>query len=115
MRPLRIMVIGPYSATSIFERYLNVSAASAAGRELLVLGHVPLVPHSMTANWEEDSRLAYADFLRLTCSWLAVCDAVLYLGASPGADWELAEAERLCLRVFRCIKEVPAMTHPEGD
>ena len=39
--------------------------------------------------------------------WLAQCEAILYLGPSKGADIELAEAERLGLKIYRSVSEIP--------
>lgn len=51
--------------------------------------------------------VSYEQWLEQDLAWLERCDALFYLGASPGADREKARAEELGLQVFMEIAEVP--------
>lgn len=104
---MRIYVAGPYSAESPAEIDYNVMAADFAARDIAAKGHSPFVPHTQSCGWEQDARFCYDDFLRIDFEWLEVCDAILYLGPSPGADKELEYAGILGLTVFRSVEEVP--------
>lgn len=106
-----VFVSGPYSAETEEQKLKNVAAAANAGRDILALGHMPFVPHTMTCDWECDERLGYPQFLELCFVILRRCDALLYLAPSPGADQELALALELGLTVYRNIDEVPDISH----
>lgn len=89
------------------KRDANVRAADEAGREIARRGHTPFVPHKMTYDWERDDVLIYEDFIRIDDEWLRLCDALLYLRPSSGADRELELAETMSLRIFRSVDEIP--------
>ncbi len=107
---MRIYVAGPYSASTAHERELNTRKAIEAGLALFKLGHSPFIPHlthyvdlhahrsGIVMTWE--------DYIRLDLAWLDVCDALLYLGSSRGADLELDYALKAGKRVFRSLSEV---------
>lgn len=42
-------------------------------------------------------------------AFLAVCDAFLFLGSSPGADKELALAKKMGLTIYGLIDDVPSI------
>lgn len=115
MSVLKIYVAGPYTASTPALVLDNVHAALDAGIEIIRRGHVPFIPH--LTHWIEKRnereterhgfRLVYEDYLRLDMVWLAECDAVLYLGSSPGADRELAVAEGRGLTVYRAVEDIP--------
>lgn len=110
MSKLRIYVAGPYSAPSEHERELNTQRAIEAGLALFKLGHTPFIPHlthyvdlhalrtGVVMTWD--------DYIRLDLEWLDVCDALLYLGPSKGADLELQHALKRGKRVFRSLVEI---------
>ena len=107
--PKVVYVSGAYTAATHSEVAANVARADRAGRDLLAKGHVPLVPHSLSRFWEADDRFVYEDFLRMDLALLHRCDWLLYLGSSPGADRELAEARERGMPVFFSVDEVPAV------
>jgi hypothetical protein len=53
--------------------------------------------------------LPWADYLAWDLEWLAVCDALLYLASSPGADLELRWAQDLGKVIFRSVVEIPSV------
>ena len=105
MKILRVYVAGPY--TNDPEKC--TAAAIDAGNALLDLGHAPFVPH-LSHYWHtRHSARHYEDWMRIDLAWLAAADVVLRLpGDSPGADREVAEAERLGIRVAHSLDEVTA-------
>ena len=111
---LLIYVAGPLSAPTEAELVANHDAACAAGKAILDRGHWALIPHLTLAydTWHEEAHGApgdYEQYLAWGFALLARCDALLYLAPSPGADRELAEAERLGLPVYRAVEEIPAV------
>ncbi len=97
----------------------NVAAADATGRELLAMGHTPFVPHTMTRGWEKDDRFQHdpdhiglSDFLRMDFEWLRFCDALLFLGPSPGASAEREFAKGMGLTIYYSIDEIPDLREP---
>jgi hypothetical protein len=110
VKPLRIYIAGPYSADSLADREANVDAAIGAAIELFRLGHFPYVPHlthfvdlrahALGANLDWD------DYLRWDEAWLEVCDALVYLSPSPGADRELEFARSLGKTVYLSVNQI---------
>src|ERR1700712_1587915 len=113
---MKIYVAGPYSApagiTSEEERRRlideNITEADKWALELVNLGHTPFVPHTMMRNWEDEHKATREEVHRICHEWIAQCDALLFLGTSPGADLERAVAESLGLPIFS-PKNMPGM------
>lgn len=106
-----IYVAGPYSAPTEDEILTNTTRAIDAGIDLIELGHVPFIPH-MNGCWdrrakERGTEYSHAFWLDWCLVWLAKCDALLFLGPSPGADIELEFARTNGMPVYRGWNEVP--------
>jgi hypothetical protein len=56
--------------------------------------------------------MTWQDYMRLDLEWLKVCDALLFLGPSKGADMELQYALKAGIRVFRSLSEIEAVSVP---
>ncbi len=117
-RPLRIYVAGPITADSKAQEQRNVDAAMDAGIQLLQIGHIPYIPHltwylHMYAK-DHGVEFSHADYLNWDKRWLVLCDAILYLAPSPGADEELEFARYHGLRVFSGIEDVPIVVRVDG-
>jgi hypothetical protein len=106
-QPLRIYIAGPYSADTPKGVRQNVLRASRVAQELCARGHIPFCPHSHSHGWEADGRLIYGDFMRVALMWLSQCEAVYFIGPSPGANRELEVAQNLGFPVYRSLDEVP--------
>ena len=106
-----IYVAGPYTGSSREEVEGNVNRAIDAGIEIFRKGHFPYVPHLtdlVDRRARETGReLSWSDFIAWDTPWLRVCDALLHIGSSRGADMELEEAVRLGKRIFRSTAEIP--------
>lgn len=107
-----IFVAGPISAPTLHEQEANVERAMLAGWELLQRGHHPVLPHltfyfDMFAAAFMPSVPTYEQYLAWSCALLRRCDGVLFLGASPGANREVALARELGLPVWTIVDEVP--------
>lgn len=106
-----VFIAAPYTADRMKDIELNVELAMDAGIQLMEKGHSPIVPH--LSHWMDlygtvyGVSFPYERWLEYTMSLVGRCDSLLYLAPSPGADRELELAERLGLRIFRSLEEVP--------
>jgi hypothetical protein len=104
---MRIYVAGPYSAPKGMTEEAakaqidkNIAEADNKALDLVKLGHTPFVPHTMMRDWENENKATREEVHRVCNEWIAQCDALLFLGSSPGADMERAVAESLGLPIF---------------
>lgn len=101
---IRCYVAGPIGANDD-ARAGKITAALDAGVELLRLGFAPFVPHLWAAaNLNADGVASYEQWMDYDFAWLQQCQMVLRIpGDSPGADREVAEAQRLGLPVVYSV------------
>jgi hypothetical protein len=109
-----IYVSGPYSpaaSVAASERdaviRANIDRANSIALELVSCGHIPFVPHTMMAGWEERYAVAREVAMDVCHRWVERCDAIYVIASSPGADSELRVALEAGLEVFRALDEVP--------
>lgn len=108
---MRIFVSGPYSAPTLAARTTNVRRAIRAATELMHKGHQPFLPH-LSHYWDGQARvdgkpIEYERWMEYDFHWLRLCDAVLYLGPSPGACREVDLALELGIPVYHSVGKVP--------
>ena len=113
MKPMLIYVAGPYTGSSRLEIEENVNRAIDYGIEIFHRGHSPYVPHLTDLidrrAKEVGKEMSWGDFMAWDAPWLEVCDALLFIGESKGANIELEEAKQLGKTVFYSISEVPSL------
>ena len=97
----RIYVAGPYSADNPRRTQLNVNEAISVGCELLKKGYAPFIPHLCHYIWLHPA----GNFEYET--WTNVCDALFFIGESPGANNELKIAKEMGLTIYMKLEEVP--------
>lgn len=119
MKPLLIYVAGPYTGSDRQEIDQNVNRAIDVGIEIFNKGHFPYVPH-LTDLVDRRARevgkeMHWEDFMAWDSPWLSVCDALIYIGKSRGADIELDKARRLGKTIFHSTSEIPTPEHQEPD
>jgi len=118
MKALRIYIVGPYSGCDTSEIDRNVSKAIDAAIKVFLKGHYPYVPHltHFVKRRAEETKLelTWHDFIHWDMPWLEMCDAVLYLGKSSGADLELEHARRLGKLVFYSYDQIPNVRGSTG-
>lgn len=107
---MKIYIAGPYSANTPDGKIHNTNVAIDAAIKLLAKGHYPYIPHlthfvdqraiqiGITIEWE--------DYIRWDMVWLDLCDALLYLGSSRGADLELQFAQKKGKRIYYSVGEI---------
>ena len=104
---MRIYVSGPYRGKSFTEVWHNIRAATCVSVALMKKGHSVYCPHW---NWfieTQTDEFNWFDYLRQDLEWVEVCDALFLVGHSPGADRELAFAEKCGKKVYRRLSDVP--------
>lgn len=92
---------------------INVAAAVAVGNKIIDAGHVPIVPH-LAVHLHKAKARSYEEWLALDFKILARCDALYRMpGVSPGADREVAEADKLGIPVVYTIVDLDDLPrHP---
>lgn len=103
-----------YSAATREGRAANVAKAEEYGKEVLLSGHVPVIPHKISSHWDEDPRLAelfgHVEWLELFCyPLLQGCHAIyLYPGweHSKGATMEHAFAKAHGIPIVHTVEEL---------
>lgn len=109
----KIYIAGPYTNKENFRKELNVTVAIDAAINIFKKGHFPYVPH-LTHFVDKRTKkfglkLTWDDYMKWHDTWLAVCDALLYLGSSQGADIELKKAKKLGKKIYYSIDKIPVV------
>ncbi len=110
-KALRIYIAGPYTSLDEKGHELNTHRAIDAGIAVFKKGHHPYIPHlthyvdlrAKAARIE----LSWSDYIEWDLPWLDMCDALLFLGKSKGADLELERAKKQGKRIYLSIAEIP--------
>lgn len=105
---MKIFVIGSYNADTVEEINSNIEKANIIGKEIMKKGHLPFVPQSMFAFWENEIKMN--EIMKTCYSWIAECDAVLILdmGKEGGGKWKAREqAQKYRKLIFNSIHEIP--------
>lgn len=105
---LRIFVAAPYGDKKPkVEIDANVKKVRDVGKELVLKGHIPFIPHTMLQGWEMDGRFTNDHFKRIDLEWLEFCDALIFIAESPGTNLEKEIAIKKGLQIFKNLNEVP--------
>jgi hypothetical protein len=104
-----IGVAGPYSASTEAKRQANLDRLNAAGARLLERGHVPVIGMNAALPVLAHARVRdpYASTMSISLAVIMACDALLLIGASPGADQERDIILSQGKPVYRSLEEVP--------
>ena len=96
----RVYIAGPYTHG---DWGLNQRRAIQAAQEVLDRGHIPFIPHTMTATWSIVCGNNWIDF---DLYWVEVCDALIRLpGKSNGSDTEVEFAKDNDIDVYMSVEE----------
>lgn len=118
-RQMLIYIAGPLSAPTEEQRLANVYRAIDAGLAVYRKGHIPFIPH--LSHWADRRAeelglpMEWEDWMAIDDAWLRECDALLYLGSSPGADIELQRAMDLGLDIYFTLEAIPVERQAEGE
>jgi DNA-binding LacI/PurR family transcriptional regulator len=104
-----IAVAGKYSSDSENERSSNFDAMNQAAARLLEMGHTPLIGVTAALPVVDRSRVEdrYEAIMRISMAVISVCDAILVISRSPGADQEAGHFTQAAKPVYYSIDEVP--------
>jgi nucleoside 2-deoxyribosyltransferase len=94
----RVYISGPYSGG---KWGTNIKRAVEEAEAVAEAGHVPFIPHSMTALWSILHEKSGEEWLEQDYSWIEACDALIRIpGESPGGDKEVMYASSLNMPIY---------------
>jgi hypothetical protein len=104
---MRIYIAGPLNGGHCTEYLSNLHKFIEIDRQLRKLGFYTFNPALDFIVGIVDGTMTYDDYFDANLHWLEVCEAMFFIGHSPGADRELQRARELGLHVYTDIEEVP--------
>lgn len=104
-----IAVAGPYSAPSAEQRRANLDAMNRAAAEVFRRGHIPVVGVNTSLPVVDmlDAGDRYEAIMKISLGVVGVCDAILVIGESPGANRERDLLLSQGKRVFTTLADIP--------
>lgn len=107
---MTIGLAGPYSAPTAEVRQANLDAMNAAAARLLEMGHVPVIGMNAAIPVLVQANVAdrYATVMAISLAVISACDALLWIGESPGANKERDLISSQGKPVYTRIEDVPA-------
>jgi len=111
---LKIYVAGPYTTNDEAQIDLNVRRTIDIGLALWKKGHFPYIPHlthfvDLRAR-ETGVKMKWEDYIEWDRAWLELCDALLFIGSSKGANIELEYAKKLGKTIYYDVRSIPSVT-----
>lgn len=97
-----VYICGPYTAPTRDEVQRNINVAERAGKAVLKMGHTPLIPHRISAHWDDDPEFNPEEWThtawmeKLCLPLLSKCDAILMLDGWPNSKGSVMEFEYAC-------------------
>lgn len=106
----KIYIAGPYTG----DEEANTERMIVVYRNLIKMGFAPFCPllsHYAAGerwgdNYSKETHVFYRDWMRLDIAWLLQCDALFFMGSSPGADMERMVAEAMGIPVYESYDEI---------
>ncbi len=103
-----IYVAGPYTPTSSRpgtlawkrERLGNIEQARNIGKDILHLGYLPVVPHTLFSEWESIGSFDEEVIIEAEKALVHRCEGFYYIASSKGTDAERKLAGSLGIPVF---------------
>ena len=100
---IKVYIASPYTQGDTAE---NVKRQLDAFAVLMDLGYAPFAPLIFHFQHITHPR-PYDQWMALDMEWVKACDCILRLGGeSPGADKEVALAEKLGMKVYYSLEEM---------
>jgi hypothetical protein len=99
---IKVFISSKYSEG---DKEQNVKDQIIAGNVLIDYGFNPFVP-LLTHYLDQEKCRPYNYWINALMEWLQLCDCMLQLNSSPGADMEKVFAEKLKIPVFTSIDEL---------
>lgn len=106
---MKIAVAGKYSAETAEERQANFDAMNEAAARLLEMGHTPVIGVNAALPVVERARVAdkYEAIMQISMAVISVCDAILLISNSSGANRERDFFISGGKPVYHSIDEIP--------
>ena len=113
---MKMFIAGPYTADHPRDVLVNVNNAIDAGIEVMKRGHSVYIPHlTHYIHLRPQCPFEYEEYLINDREFLEVCDGLLVIGASPGADKEVEAAKSLGITVYYSVEEIDSVVGSEID
>jgi hypothetical protein len=84
----------------------NIEKANEVALAIARKGHFPFVPHTMMRGWEDSYGISRGLALHICHRWVEQCDALFFIGDSPGAISELEVAQKHHLKIYTHIDDI---------
>lgn len=109
IRPMIIGVAGPYSAPTAEQRQANLDSMNEAAARLLEMGHVPVIGMNAALPVLAQAQVPdrYQAVMDISLAVISVCDALLLIGESPGANKERDLIRAQGKPVYVRLEDVP--------
>lgn len=94
-------IAGPYSASTQEGVQANIDAAEAIGKQMLLHGYTPVIPHRITGHWETDPQFAhikYDEWMRMCIKLLDKCDVIAMVPGWQKSKGAVIEHQHASLR-----------------
>jgi Domain of unknown function (DUF1937) len=106
---MKIAVAGKYSADTAEERQANFEAMNEAAARLLEMGHTPLIGVNAALPVVERAAVAdkYEAIMQISMAVVSICDAILVISHSKGADRERDFFISNNRPVYYSLEEIP--------
>ena len=104
-----IGVAGPYSAPTDEQRQANLDSMNEAAARLLEMGHVPVIGMNAALPVLAQAQVPdrYQAVMDISLAVISVCDALLLIGESPGANKERDLIRAQGKLVYVRLEDVP--------
>ncbi len=108
-----IGIAGPYSARTAEQRQTNLNHMNKVAARILELGHIPLIGVNAALPVLEHAKLndEYKSMMDISLALIGACDALLFLGESPGANQERDLILSNNKPVYYSIEEIKASSN----
>lgn len=106
---MKIAVAGKYSAETAEERQANFDAMNEAAARLLEFGHTPIIGVNAALPVVERANVSdrYEAIMQISMAVISVCDAILLISNSSGANRERDFFIANGKPVYHSVDEVP--------
>lgn len=104
-----IAVAGPYSAPEEYQRKINLDKLNSAAAQIYLKGHLPVIGVNAALPVAEklDEEIRYKVIMDISLELVGKCDALLFLGESPGANKERQLMLKKGKKIFYKPEDIP--------
>lgn len=97
---ISIYIAGPYTGDE--ER--NTRRMIEVYQALIKKGYAPFCP--LLSHYAAETSISYKEWMRQDTYWLLKCDAMFFMGSSPGADAERLVAEAKGIPIYEDLQDL---------